>query len=595
MLSDDEIIELIHKKTYAYLSLASYSTLRQHCLEQQALSTILEQVKIHIVQLAEHEKRAYISQQMLLACARQHEQDIEENKRDTEEAEIERLQCAKLNRELTSMADELEFLRQEKNKQEELLNNLKPLINILSEQINQYKTNQSSYEHNQPPGVVRNYINNEPQNKSPAHFHEHENTNQVDGPSHLYPTLTNKAPITVLSSIPAEAQSQLILQKDLMETQYNFALEKLKDCSNKIEKLIQRIGAANHKLNYEIPQIAQARMQRQSERELREHARINKESIQAQLSPKNYTSLLKLMREFNVQKDAESEQTLEKAAKFSYKEYIFCLLNAINDKKLLLNFGEMAALEQIARYMHESLNVASEIQERQLALTTEQHVKRNGENLLSECEEELLNLQRANPMLTNQNSRFDEDNKRLTQTISERLQDRNQLLKIGAGILLLTLITALLAFIGGLELIFFTPSALCAAATLGLFVTSLIYTAQNNSDKYQFKQNQISIEMNSQKISTQTLQITTLEKTTIPELKITISDALLIIERIKQEIADLQKKRQLFISRAERVTTISNIYPTPSSSTTSELDDCLFSDSYDSKSETETDELNFRL
>ncbi|MDR3501969.1 MAG: hypothetical protein P4L79_05240 [Legionella sp.] len=593
MLSDDKIIELIHIKTYAYLSLANYSALRQHCLEQQALSVILEQVRNHIDQLVENAKEEYLATQMPLACEQQRQQDIEENRRDTEEAELEKRLNIKLVKELANINDELELARREKSKQEEILANLSPLIKTLTQQIRQLGTAKSSHEHSH----VHGHSENEGKNIYHEHgqhqhhtSHEHQSTNQVHNHSHSVQAVAHKELIAEVCPVPAEVQSQLLAQKELMETQHSEARKKLEDCLDTIQKLAQRQNELNTKLSNEIPQKQQDRRERFSARQSREWARLNQESIQAQLSPQNYSLLMEQIRKFNALKETQGKQAVAKAEKLSYREYLYCLKNSLKtNQKLSLSFSETTALEQIAQFMQENLSVADEENNKLSRLKSELHAKWDLDNALSNREEQLLGLQRANPMLTNQNSRFDEDNKRLTQTISERLQDRNQLLKIGAGVLLLTLITALLAFIGGLELIFFTPSALCATATLGLFVTSLIYTAKNNSDRHQFKHNQISIEANSRKISAQTEQINTLEKTTIPELKILISQAHSKVDKLRQEIEDLKKMRQLLIGKANKVilNKIEKIYPIPSTSATADLEECSFTSTYNSKSETD--------
>jgi hypothetical protein len=577
MLSDDKIIELIHIKTYAYLSTANYSTLRQHCLEQQALSVIMEQTQNHVDLLVENEKRKYFITQASIACSQQQQQDIDEIRHDTEEAEIEKRLCITFNKELTDINDEIEQTRREKSKQEELLNNITPLIDILAKQIRQLRAAKSSHEHSHAE-------------------HGPQNTNQAHNHSHLLHAPAHKELLTALSPVPAEAQSQLMSQKELMEAQHGAAQKKLEDCHNTIQKLTQRQSELNVKLTSEIPQKQQARRERLSARQSRELARLNPESIQAQLSPTNYLLLTELVREFNILKESQGKQAVARAGKHSYKEYIYCLINTLQTNKTLsLSFHEITALKQIAQLMQKCLDVADEEKNKLATLKTELQTKWRLDNILSNSEEELLCLQRANPMLTNQNSRFDEDNRKLAQTINERLENRNYLLKIGAGILLLTLITAALAFIAGLELIFFTPSALCATATLGLFVTSLIYTAQNNSDRYQLKQNQGSITANSKKISSQTEKIDTLEKSIIPELKIQISDAQVKIEKLRRALEEFQAQRQLFLSKASNVilSKASNIYPTPSSSTVVDLEEYPLDENYNPKPE--ADNISYRL
>ncbi|WP_133135442.1 hypothetical protein [Legionella rowbothamii] len=595
MLSDDKIIELIHIKTYAYLVVANYSVLRQHCLEQRALPVILEQIQSDVGLLIENEKREYIATQLSIASSRQQQQDTEENRHDAEEAEIERRLCIRLDQELTDINDELELVRQEKNKQEELLNKLSPLIDILSKQIHLLEAAKSSHE----------YSHSENGHKNTQHKYSDQQTNQEHAPPNttrvhnhphsLHPP-AHKELITTPPLVSAEAYSQLILQKELMEFQYNAARKKFEDCSCVIQKLTQKRCALNVKMTSEIPQKQQARRERLSARQLRESARLNQESIQTQLSPQNYLLLFELIHKFNALKEYQGKQTISTAEKYSYSEYINCLINALRmNQAPRLNFYEITSLKQIAQLMQKCLGLADEVRDKRATLKAEQETKWGLDNILSNNEEELLGLQRANPMLTNQNSRFDEDNRKLAQTISARLQDRNQLLKIGAGILLLTLITALLAFIGGLELIFFTPSALCATITLGLFVTSLIYTAQNNSDRYQLKQNQINITKNSQKISTQTEQISNLEKIIIPELKIQISQAHIKIEKLKQKIEELQKVQELYRSKANQVTLskTNNIYPNPSTSPELDLEERSFDKNYSFSSD--TDHISYRL
>lgn len=581
MLSDEKIIELIHIYTYAYLSKSHYSTLRQHCLEQQPLAIVIEQIREHIDQLVANEKREYSAIQVSQACAKQQKQDIEENARETEEAEIEKHLELSLKKELDNINDSLELMRQEKSKQEEILSELSLSNDILTKQIRQPGTAKSALEHSHSEDG-RKHVNHE-------HEHEPQNANQVHNHSHSQQAPAHKELIKVLSPMPAEAQSQLISPKEQIEAQHSTAQKKLKNTLAIIEKLSKRRDELNIKLMFEIPQKQKALHERFSARQLRESARINQESLQAQLSPQNYSLMVDLIHKFNTQKESHGKLTMTKAEKFAYREYIYCLINYLRtNQSHTLSFYEISALETIAHLMQESLSVADEETSKLLILKTELQVKWRLDNTLSQSEEELLSLLRANPMLNNQNSRFDEDNKKLGKTIKKRLQDRNKLLNIGAGVLLLTLITALLAFFGGLELIFFTPSALCATATLGLFVTSLIYTAQNNSDRYQLKQNEASIRANSAKISTQTEQILTLEEVTIPELQIQINKAHLKIETLKQEIGNLQKRQQHIIGKANNVTLsiTANIYPTPSSSTT-KRDSDPFTKIYDSKQETD--------
>lgn len=589
MLSDDKIIELIHVKTNAYLSMANYFTLRQHCLDQQALSVILEQIQNDIAQLVYDEKKEYLTTQIQIACTKQAQQDLDEDRRDIEEAEIEKHQCTILEKELASINEKLVFARQEKSKQKEILSNLRPLIEALERQIGLHETlNEHTHSEN-----GRKKIIHEHGRQHTSHEHSHlEHSSQNTHHAHSQHTSSHNELIALISPVPAEAQSQLIVQKEQMKVKYRAAQKKLEDCLETIEKYAQRQGELRVKLTSEIPQKQQARRERANTRLLRELARSNHAPIQAQLSPPNYSLFAEMIRKFNAIKDYQGKQAVTKAQKFSYREYIYCLINGLQTHRTTpLNFYEWTALTQIAQHMQESILVADKEQLTLSMLKNEQQVKRDLDNILSDKEEELLSLQRANPMLTNQNSRFDEDNKRLTQTISERLQNRNQLLTIGAGILLLTLITALLAFIGGMELIFFTPSALCATATLGLFVTSLIYTAQNSSERHQLKKNQVSIEENSRKISTQTGQISTLEITTIPELRRQINQVHLKIEKLKQELEDLNKTRLLFISKANKVVLnkTEQIYPSIGTSTTNDLDETPFYDLYPSKFDTEDD------
>ncbi|USQ12932.1 hypothetical protein J2N86_09465 [Legionella lytica] len=589
MLSDDKIIELIHVKTNAYLSMANYFTLRQHCLDQQALSVILEQIQNDIAQLVYDEKNEYLTTQIQIACTKQAQQDLDEDRRDIEEAEVEKHQCTILEKEFASINEKLVFARQEKSKQKEILSNLRPLIDSLERQICLQET---LHEHTHSEDG-RKKITHEHGQQHTSHEHSHlEHSSQNTHHAHSQHTSSYNELIALISPVPAEAQSQLIVQKEQMKVKYRAAQKKLEACLETIEKYAQRQCELRIKLTSEIPQKQQARRERANTRLLRALARSNHAPIHAQLSAQNYSLFAEMIRKFNALKDYQGKQAVTKAQKFSYREYIYCLINGLQAHRTTsLNFYEWTALTQIAKHMQESILVADKEQLTLSMLKNEQQVKRDLDNILSDKEEELLSLQRANPMLTNQNSRFDEDNKRLTQTISERLQNRNQLLTIGAGILLLTLITALLAFIGGMELIFFIPSALCATATLGLFVTSLIYTAQNSSERHQLKKNQVSIEENSKKISTQTGQISTLEITTIPELRRQINQVHLKIEKLKQELEDLNKTRLLFISKANKVVLnkTEQIYPSVGTSTTNNPDDTPFYDLYPSNFDTEDD------
>ncbi|MFJ1267824.1 hypothetical protein ACD661_04515 [Legionella lytica] len=583
MLSDDKIIELVREKTYAYLSKSSYPTLRGHCLEQMALPDIMEQIRNHIDELVDNEKIKYSTLQIPLVCTRQQQQDHDETVQDTEEEKAETLLCIALTKERLVINDKLESIQQEKSVQEEILNNLEGLIETLKRQTHQLNTTNSSHE----------YSHSEEGHNNSSHAHPHleheiQYTHQIH--SHFHSPTAPKELITVFSPVPAEAQSQLIARKELIEDQYKAAQQKLEEYNEMITKLTQRLCELNIKLTNEIPQKQQARLERLRARQLRETARLKHEPLQAQLSAPNYSVFVGLIHKFNTKKEVEGKQAIRKAEELSYREFLDCLINNLKMRQpLSLNFYEKEALEQIAQLMQDSLNVAEVEKNTYKTFQAEQYTKRKLDDTLSIREEELRLLEFFRSTLTTKNSKCNAENEKLNKAIQARLEERNKLLKIGAGVLLLTLMSALLVFMGGLELIFFTPSALCATVTLGLFITSLIYTAQNNTDRFQLKENNSKIKANLEKIPTQNEQINSLEISTIPHLKTQISEAFLKIENLKEVIEGLQKEQQLLIDKAYKVVLhqIAKIYPTASSSSTTELYDDSPGDFCDYKLETE--------
>lgn len=539
MLSDNEIIELIREKTFFYLRTADYSTLRQDCLNQKAPVSVASQIQAQINQIIQNEKEHAYLTLLNQAYEQQRQEDLKEEHYDKNESQKEAHQSNKLNMEHLEIRDKVQFYQHEIEQQETASAQLNSLINAFSEQIEQLQfASNTTHEHDEQPNV---HGQQRPHNLSQEHSHSHRSSEH----HHIILIAAQSSP-----NYKTERQ-ELILQQNQIIAQRQEVLKQLTLHNKELTKLTKRQAEIEQILN-QLPQKECARRERAIARNRRILAQQSSNSPIDQLSQPNYSLLQDNIRIKNEKKDSQKQLMLEKVNQFAYQEYLHCLMSHLNTQNPL-NFQEIEALKQIANYMSQYLTIKIEEQNLENNLKNTVQSKNTLNKTLNHYEDRLANLILTNPMLPNQNLRLNGENQKLTQTIKERLEYRNKLLMIDGVILLLTIASILPLFLTELTIAIFIPAALLAVVTTGLFIASLIYTAQNNSDKQQLKQNQTTIEHNLEKIKSQNNEVEELKTITIPEIKNNLNAISSETSIQQKKIIETQKRATYFLCKAKQV------------------------------------------
>ncbi len=559
-LSTLNINHLLEQITDKYIAHSDYATLRNSCIHLSPVSGVTTEIQKELSRLLDIDKQNAATQLTLDACKKQIQQDLKEKELDHQESQNDLELVAQLENELLSAQVQKRLIGNELNEIEGEILRHESYIKEIARQIALTSHPESTqHTHTHPESTQHTHTHPE----STQHTHTHPESTQH---THTHPESTQH------THTHPESTQHHVHESESLEFQKNTLSQKLRQLEETFrnkrilsQQQQRRIEEITNRLNIELPEKQRQRNDRAKARTIRAQAHLYDETIEKQLSAKNYRSLQQSIVDAHEKLQKMEHQLMQKATERSYQTFLTRLRYLL--QSLTLNYQEKEALKQIVSTVENYLLTQAEKQKQS---SIHQLAYREKETLVQDFhqkENRVAQLKKANPQLHAQNQTLEEENQQLEHTIEERGAYRDYLLKIG----LFSLLGSGLAVGGGflgmylmpmaLISLCFAPAAVISFITVGIFIATLAYTFKNNSDNNELERNKTTMQQNRTAISKQSGEIISLEQEILPALKEKINEAERNLNLLDNKIKNLQQQEESLLYQAKQVVVTHTIKP----------------------------------
>ena len=389
-------------------------------------------------------------------------------------------------------------------------------------------------------------------NSSPEHHHAHAPAYE-EASSTVHQHLGPQNP-QVLHNQPSKLQSLLSLQAYLNN--------RIQDVTGKINNLnaelyILKGGLDGIDINRKRRKMtSDARDERQKERG--ESADVFKT-----LSPVLQSDLQNRIRQLQQGLENNLGQLIRAVNTINYSTFIAELTSKING---LAPNPETQALREILLNMKEHLDHVAESNDFECLLDRERSGLKIKISHLEELKAQLGSLNRNNPMLRNTNQELTQENQERTSRLNGDLAQRQRLgwvslllagLTAAASVPLIVALTtsaitlSLSLFIGLLV----APPAVLLVVTLIIAITALVYLIKTHANQSAISKNENTMRLNHGSIGSNSLRLSELATTDIPNAEIKISAANKICTQFAESLTISKNLAHISLTAAK------NIYP----------------------------------
>lgn len=322
---------------------------------------------------------------------------------------------------------------------------------------------------------------------------------------------------------------------------------------NQLSAIETRISEINVRLEV-LAQKGKARAEREEQRIIRIQAKtsLDEKGLLSELclDDKNHKAYINTVLTEVMTLNSLRDELVTKAKQENYGFF----LQTIKATPAItrLTDDEVTAINAITRLIDKYFKHQSTIKNHQDALSSLADVVKAKTNNLAQTRQTLESLKKANPELTTANKGLEQNNVERNSAIAENQSSRSKLKVPGlylAGIGFLFTIPLALTLVGMipfflppafmLTLVIAPPAALLIAA-IGVGIAALVYTIKNAFHSLTISSNRDLIDGNNNKMAKNIREISELETTTIPQLKVSIKNTKGLQRIYENDIADLE-------------------------------------------------------